>query len=56
MFIREFLRASGYDFDSLAALSDMERATLMAKASTYAADKLAEVDERARFLHEIHGE
>jgi len=56
MFIREFLQASGYDLESLAALSEAERATLMAQASTYAADKLAEVDERAHFLHEIHGD
>jgi hypothetical protein len=56
MLIREFLRSRGCDIDALARLSDAERTALLAEASTYAAAKLAEIEARAHFVHDIHGE
>lgn len=53
--IREFLRLRGHDGTSLAALTEQERAALLAEASKYAGVKLAEVEARAHFVHEIHG-
>lgn len=54
-FIREFLRGRGHDDASVNALSDRERSALLAEAAKYAAVKLAEVEARAHFVHEIHG-
>lgn len=54
-FIREFLRGRGHDEASLNALNAHERSALLAEASKYAAVKLAEVEARAHFVHEIHG-
>lgn len=54
-FIREFLYTRGCDVDDLAQMSDTERTAILTDASKYAAMKLAEVESRARFVHEIHG-
>jgi hypothetical protein len=54
--IDEFLRAHGYDWDSLDALPDVEARRVLTEASVYAATKLAEVHSRARLIHSIHGE
>jgi hypothetical protein len=53
--IDEFLRARGHDSHSLHALPEDERKHLQRGASLYAATKLAEVEARAHFVHEIHG-
>ena len=55
-FIEEFLRARGHDPRGLAALPEDERMRLLQAASVYAAGKLAEVEARAHFVREIHGE
>ncbi len=54
-FIREFLRARGHDEASVERLSQRDRDALLREASKYAAVKLAEVESRAHFVHEIHG-
>ena len=54
--IEEFLTARGLDAQSLAAMSDPDRRRVLVEASTYAADRLAEVEARAHFLHELHGD
>lgn len=54
-FIREFLHTHGYEIDDLARMADPERTMVMTEASRYAAVRLAEVEARARFVHEIHG-
>ena len=54
--IDEFLRARGLDSSALHALPAEEAKRVLADASTYAGTKLAEVESRARFVHEIHGD
>jgi hypothetical protein len=54
--IDEFLRARGLDERALAALPEAQARRVLAEASAYAGAKLAEVEARARFVHEIHGE
>jgi len=55
-FIEEFIRTSGYDPAHLERLPPAEREELLKHASTYAASRLAEVESRAHYVHEIHGE
>lgn len=54
-FIDEFVRMQGYEPAMLGELSEPQRHALLTRASTYAATKLAEVESRAHFVHEIHG-
>lgn len=54
--IEEFLRARGLDSEALHALPAHEVKRVLAEASMYAGTKLAEVESRARFVHEIHSE
>jgi hypothetical protein len=55
-FVDDFLRTHGHTQVSLASLAEDERQRLLRDASTYAAGKLTEVEARARFIHELHGE
>jgi hypothetical protein len=55
-FIDDFLRLRGHTTLSLAVLPDGERQQLLRDASTYAAGKLTEVEARAHFVHELHGD
>ena len=52
--IAEFLRVHGHDSQSVERLPEPERRRLLQDASTYAAAKLAEVEARAHFVHELH--
>jgi hypothetical protein len=54
-FIEEFLRLQGYDQVTLSTLPDAQRHAMLAAASTYAATKLAEIESRAHYVHDIHG-
>lgn len=54
--IEEFLRARGFDSAALHMLPEDEAKRVLTEASVYAAGKLAEVEARARFVHEIHSE
>ena len=53
-FIDEYLRSRGHDLESVRALPPAEADRLLTEASVYAASKLAEVESRAHFVHEIH--
>jgi hypothetical protein len=53
--IEEFLRSKNVDPGSLHSLPGDELRRLLTEASVYAAAKLAEVEARAHFVHEIHG-
>jgi hypothetical protein len=55
-FIDEFIRLRGYDSASLRALPPADRHDILKHAATYAAAKLAEVESRAHYVHEIHGD
>src|SRR5205823_4480335 len=54
--IDEFLRSRGRDRASLELLPPDERQRLLQEASLYAAARLTEVEARARFVHDLHGE
>ncbi len=54
--IDEFLLGRGYDAGSFATLSEDDAKRLLKEASVYAGSKLAEVEARAHFVHEIHRE
>ena len=54
-FIDEFLRLQGYDHVTVNTLPDAQRHAMLTSASTYAATKLAEVESRAHYIHDIHG-
>jgi hypothetical protein len=52
--IEEFLRGRCLDWSAVRAMPEAEAKSVLAQASTYAAAKLAEVEARAHFVHEIH--
>ena len=52
--VDEFLRLRGYARESLSRLPEDERAELLRQARRHAAEKLAEIGARARYVHEIH--
>jgi hypothetical protein len=54
--IDEFLLMRGHDQRSVDALPEPEQKRLLEEASVYAAGKLTEIDARARFVHELHGD
>lgn len=54
--IEEFLRARGLDASALRALPHEDARHILTEASVYASAKLAEVEARARFVHDLHGE
>jgi len=52
--IEEYLREKGYTLKTLRKLRQAEFKQFMKEASTYASGKLAELEERAHFLQELH--
>ena len=54
-FIDEYLRGRGFETSTLAALSADRVKELMSAAAAYAAAKLAAIEARAHFVHELHG-
>jgi hypothetical protein len=53
--IDEFLRSRGLDRHMLAELPEAEANALSREACRYATVRLAELESRAHFIHEIHG-
>lgn len=51
----EYLRGRGYDDASLQALPPETRLAILRNASIHVAAKLAEVDARSTYVHDIHG-
>ena len=54
--IDEFIRQSGHDPDKLRDLPESERNALLKQAARHAANRLAEVEARAHYVHELHGD
>jgi hypothetical protein len=54
--IDEFIRTRGYDPASLQQLPDDVRIRVQAEASTHAAARLAEMEARAHYVHDLHGD
>jgi len=53
--IDEFLHRQGCERAQLNMLPVTQQKLLMTQASSYASGKLAEVDARAHFVHQMHG-
>jgi hypothetical protein len=54
--IDQFLNARGLDAAAVRALPVAEAKRVLTEASTYAASKLAEIEARAHFVHQIRGD
>ena len=52
--MREYLLMRGHDAQSLEKLPELQRDALLKEASTYASDKLCEIEVRSRFVHGLH--
>ncbi len=52
-YIQEFLANQGFSLENLGQLPKEEQQRLMRAASKYASLKLAEVESRAKFRHDI---
>ncbi|HKB09640.1 MAG TPA: hypothetical protein VKD69_03260, partial [Vicinamibacterales bacterium] len=53
--IEDFIRQRGHNPERINELPSDERDALLRQATIYAAAKLAEVEARAHYVHEIHG-
>lgn len=53
-FIDEYLRLHGHDPEAVRLLPEAEVITLLEAASIYAAGKLAELESRSHYVHDIH--
>jgi hypothetical protein len=54
--IEEFIRARGYDPARLQDLPEDVRRRVQSDASTHAAARLAEMEARAHYVQELHGD
>ena len=52
--IEAYLKGKGYTLEDLKGLSEAEGRRLKTEASTYASNKLAEVELRAHLVRELH--
>lgn len=52
--VEAYLKGKGYSLEDLQKLPKAETKQLMKEASTYASGKLAELEERAHFMQELH--
>jgi hypothetical protein len=53
-FILEFIERQGYTLEEVRALPAAEADALRKAASSYASARLAEMESRAQYVHEIH--
>jgi hypothetical protein len=53
-FIEEYLQREGYSFETIGTLPSEQIKQLMTKASIYASTKLAEIEDRAQLVTELH--
>jgi len=54
--IEEFIRTRGYDPARLNDLPEDVRVRVQREAATHAAARLSEMEARAHYVHELHGE
>jgi hypothetical protein len=53
--INDFLRTRGLDSAALHTMPNDEAKRVLTEACVYASARLAEIDARAHFVHQIHG-
>lgn len=56
MYIEEYLRGKGLSLKAIHTLPEKQAKALLKEASIYASCRLAEIEQRARFVHELHGQ
>ena len=56
MYIEEYLRSKGLSWSTVHNLPEEQAKTLLKEASIYASCRLAEIEQRARFIHKLHGQ
>ena len=54
-FIDEFLTARGCTLSTVSQMPAGERQALLTQATQYAVGRLAEIDARAAYIHQMHG-
>jgi hypothetical protein len=54
--INECLKRKGYTLESLSKLPEDEAHRIMSEAATYASGKLAEIDNRAQYKHNLRAD
>jgi hypothetical protein len=54
--IDEYIRRAGHEPDAVRARHDEAARKLLVAASVYAATKLTEVESRAHYVHDLHGD
>jgi hypothetical protein len=54
--IEAYLAGAGQDLTALTARSDEEAHRWLREASRYASARLSEIEARARYLHDLHGD
>jgi hypothetical protein len=54
--ITTYLAGTGHEYHALIARNDAEAHRILAAASQYADEKLAEIETRAHYLRTLHGE
>jgi hypothetical protein len=54
--IEDFIRLRGYDPARLQDLPEDLRRRVQSDASTHAASRLAEMEARAHYVHDLHGD
>jgi hypothetical protein len=52
--IESYIRGRGVDAAALAALLPHDRDILLAEASLFASTRLAEIEARSHYLHDLH--
>jgi hypothetical protein len=53
--IKAYLAGAGEDFHTLILRDDESANKLLKEASTYASDRLCEIESRAHYLRKLHG-
>lgn len=53
--IRTWVEAAGHRLEALLVRDDEEARRILAEASRHASERLAEVETRAHYVHELHG-
>ena len=55
MYEEEYLASRGYTYHTVQQLPEAQCRRLLVEASTYASNKVAEVETRAHMINELHG-
>ncbi len=56
MYIEEYLRGKGLSWSTVRTLPEAQAKALLKEASIYASCRLAEIEQRARFVNALHGQ